>query len=126
MRLSPHIILMRNANKRAPESQTRAKLWRTSRVNTAERRSNRIVEVFPVIIHVPAPGRIKRTRSIDPVKTETRTTTPLRDKYPVTGRNGPESHSKRTSGWFDNNNSSSSSDVDRGRSADIHSIYVSA
>jgi len=65
-----------------------------SRVNTAaDRRSNRIATVFPVIIHVPAPVRIKPTRSIGPVKTETRTTTPLRDKYPVTASNGPESHS---------------------------------
>lgn len=69
-------------------------LGQVSRVNTgADRRSNRIAAVFPVIIHVPAPVRIKRTRSIGPVKTETRTTTPLRDKYPVTARNGPEGHS---------------------------------
>lgn len=70
-------------------------LWEMSRVNTTtDRRSNRVAAVFPVvIIHVPAPVHMKRTRSIDPVKTETRTTTPLRDKYPVMAFNGPESHS---------------------------------
>lgn len=91
-RLSPHIML--NMRIRGCRGEGKC-LWEMSRVNTAaDGRSNRIAAVFPVvIIHVPAPVRMKRTRSIDPVKTETRTTTPLRDKYPVTACNGPESHS---------------------------------